>query len=411
MKRKFYIIINFLFLFIIILNTFSFGLSYLEIPVWNESNLSTEVSTLSSKKVITDKDLLSLESTSAILIEESTGNILYEKNPHEKLYPASTTKIMSILIIMDNIKEGKISFEDKVACSEEASNMGGSQIWLSTNETLTVHEMLKAICVVSANDCVYAMAEHIAGSEEAFVVLMNEKAKKLGMNNTTFKNCHGIDEKGHLTTAYDISLMARALITNHPEIKEYTTIWMDSLRNNESQLVNTNKLIRTYEGATGLKTGSTSLALYNLTASATRNNLSLISVILKAPSSEIRFKEAKLLLDFGFNKYTNKVLNNKDDFHSNIPISKGIKDSIDLIFEETTSVLIDKTNSNNIKSTININENISAPIYTNDILGKIDYKLNNNTISSVNLIANEDVPKKTFIKFTSELIKSYFNLL
>lgn len=411
MKRNLSIIINFIFLFILVFNNICFGLSYLEIPVWNESNLTTEVSSLSSKKILTDKDLLSLESTSAILIEESTGNILYEKNPHEKLYPASTTKIMSILIIMDSLKEGKISLEDKVSCSEAAAGMGGSQIWLSTNETLTVHEMLKAICVVSANDCVYAMAEHIAGSEEAFVVLMNEKAKKLGMNNTTFKNCHGIDEEGHLTTAYDISLMSRDLLKNHPEIKNYTSIWMDTLRNNESQLVNTNKLIRTYEGATGLKTGSTSLALYNLAASATKNNLSLISVILKAPSSEIRFKEAKLLLDFGFNKYINKNLNEKNQIHSTIPISKGIKNEITLMYEDASNVLIEKTKSNNIEEIITINNNISAPIFKNDVLGKIEYKLNNDIISSVNLIANEDIPKKTFFKFTKELLENYFELL
>ena len=190
---------------------------------------------------------------------------------------------MSVLLIMEQIEQGKLSLTDQINCSENASSMGGSQIWLDPRETLSVDEMLKAICVVSANDCVVAMAEHIAGSEESFVKMMNDKAKELGMNDTCFKNCHGIDEDGHVSSSYDISLMSRELLTKYPQVTKYTTIYMDSLRDGKSQLVNTNKLIRTYKGATGLKTGSTSLALYNLSASATRDDLSLIAVIMKAP--------------------------------------------------------------------------------------------------------------------------------
>lgn len=244
--------------------------------------------------------MLNLESGSAVLIEQNSGKVLYEHNMHEKLRPASVTKIMTILLIMEAIDSGRLSYDDQIPCSENASSMGGSQIWLDVKETLTVREMLKAICVVSANDCTVAMAEYLAGSEEAFVAQMNTKAKELGMNDTTFKNCHGIDADGHVTSSYDIALMSRELLTKHPDITEFTTIWMDTLRDGKSELVNTNKLIRNYKGATGLKTGSTSLALYNLSASATRDGLSLIAVIMKAPTTKIRFSEATRVIGLWF---------------------------------------------------------------------------------------------------------------
>ena len=213
---------------------------------------------------------LNLESGAAILIDQTSGQVLYEHNSHEQLRPASVTKVMTILLIMEALDNGDITLDTKIPCSQNAASMGGSQIWLDVREELSVDEMLKAICVVSANDCTVAMAEYLAGSQESFVEKMNAKAKELGMNDTTFKNCHGIDEDGHVTSANDISLMSRELLTKHPQITKYTTIWMDSLRDGKSGLVNTNKLIRNYKGATGLKTGSTSLALYNLSASATR---------------------------------------------------------------------------------------------------------------------------------------------
>ena len=216
--------------------------------VW--SNFSSTITTNiqpTDNTINTSTNSLNLESGSAILIDQSTGQILYDHNIHEQLRPASVTKIMSILLIMEALDNGNLSLTDKIPCSENATSMGGSQIWLDTKETLTVDEMLKAICVVSANDCTVAMAEYIAGSESAFVDKMNARAKELGMNNTTFKNCHGIDEDGHLTTAYDISLMSRELLKNHPTITNYTTIWMDTLRDGQSELVNTNKLIRNYK--------------------------------------------------------------------------------------------------------------------------------------------------------------------
>lgn len=240
--------INIVFLIFIIFLNFGAVYGYFQIPIWDKDYGTTEVSAEA-----TAEDFLNIQSESAILIEQNSGTILYEKNSHTQLRPASVTKIMTILLIMEAIDNGELSMEDKISCSEKASNMGGSQIWLDTKEELTVQEMLKAICVVSANDCAVAMAEHLAGSEELFVKKMNEKAKELGMNDTTFKNCHGIDEDGHVTSSFDISLMSKELLTKHPSITKFTTIWMDSLRDGKSELVNTNKLIRTYTRCYGIK--------------------------------------------------------------------------------------------------------------------------------------------------------------
>ena len=336
--------------------------------VWSPS--STPVNSDSSSS-----DPLNLESESAVLIEQATGQVLYEHNMHEKLRPASVTKVMSILLIMEALDSGQISLTDQVPCSENASSMGGSQIWLDPRETLTVDDMLKAICVASANDCVVAMAEYIAGSEEAFVQRMNDKAKELGMNDTTFKNCHGLDEDGHLTSSYDIALMSRELLAKHPQVTKYTTIWTESLRDGKSEITNTNKLIKTYKGATGLKTGSTGLALYNLSASATRDNLSLIAVIMKAPSTKVRFAEAAKLLDYGFNNFTYKEFAKKGDLIQTIPINKGTKSSLDLILESDCGILIGKGKDSQVEQIINIDENISAPIKAGQKLGEIKFVL------------------------------------
>ena len=354
---------------------------------------------------------LNLESASAILIEQTTGQILYSHNIHEKLRPASVTKVMSMLLIMEAIDSGKISLTDSVPCSENAAAMGGSQIWLDPRETLTVDEMLKAICVASANDCVVAMAEYIAGSEEAFVQMMNNKAKELGMNDTTFKNCHGLDEDGHVTSSYDIALMSRELLNNHPSITKYTTIWTDSLRDGKSQLSNTNKLIKTYTGATGLKTGSTGLALYNLSASATRNNLSLIAVIMKAPSTKVRFSEAAKILDYGFNTFCFKEFGKKDTVVKTLNVNKGIKNSVDAIIEKTSGAIIEKGKENNIEENITLEENLSAPIKKGQKLGEISFNLNGNTLASVNIVAKEDVEKENMGNIIKKIIYKWVDLL
>ena len=345
------------------------------------------------------------------MIDEFSGNVLYSHNAHEKLRPASVTKVMSLLLIMEALDGGRISLTDSVPCSENAHSMGGSQIWLDTTECLSVNDMIKSMCVVSANDCTVAMAEFIAGSEESFVQMMNAKAKELGMNDTTFKNCHGIDEDGHETSAYDIALMSRELLKNHPKIKDYTTIWMDSIREGKSQLVNTNKLIRNYKGATGLKTGSTSLALYNLSASATRDDLSLIAVIMKAPSTKVRFSEATKLLDYGFANYSCKSFGKKDNIVTSASVNKGINPEVNLVLENDANILLKKESDSNIEQNLSLNENIQAPVHKGDILGKVTYTLNNEQLLEINLLANSDIEKNTLWNLTTNLYSKWFNLL
>lgn len=354
---------------------------------------------------------LSLNVGSAVLIEQNSGQVLYNQNMHEKLRPASVTKVMTILLIMEAIDSGKLSYTDKIPCSEKAAGMGGSQIWLDVREELTVDEMLKAICVVSANDCTVAMAEYLAGSEEAFVNQMNAKAKELGMNDTTFKNCHGIDEDGHVTSAYDIALMSRELLTKHPSITKYTTIYMDSLRDGKSSLVNTNKLVRNYKGATGLKTGSTSVALYNLSASATRNDLSLIAVIMKAPTSPIRFAEAQKLLDYGFNNFEYKKLANKNDLIKEISVDKGIENSVNAILENDSGVLIQKGQNKDIVQSVQLTDSINAPVYADQVLGNVTYSLNGNEIGKVNIVAEKSVGKNTAFNMIEHVFFNWLSLL
>lgn len=377
--------------------------TYLTIPTWAEDSIvetSGEVG----------ENFLDLSCESAILISQDTGEVLYEHNAHEKLRPASVTKVMTILLIMEEIDSGRLSYSDKISCSEKASSMGGSQIWLDTREELTVDEMLKAICVVSANDCTVAMAEHIAGSEEMFVNRMNERAKELGMNDTTFKNCHGIDEDGHETSSYDIALMSRELLRNHPSITKYTTIWMDSLRDGKSELVNTNKLIRNYQGATGLKTGSTSLALFNLSASATRDDLSLIAVIMRAPSTKERFSCARKLLDYGFSTFKYKKFAEKDVEVMNVPINKGVVSEVSVKYADTSGKIMNKKSEGNVEQEIIINDNVSAPIEAGQVLGKVEFRVDGEAVASVDLVAENDVAKLNIFTMGKRILKKWFYL-
>ncbi len=377
------------------------------------SSSPTSVSTVNAK--VSEKDetgnTLNLQSGSAILIEQTTGQVLYGYNVHEKLRPASVTKVMSILLIMEQIKLGKLDYTTKISCSKNAASMGGSQIWLDTSETLSVDEMLKAICVVSANDCVVAMAEHIAGTEEAFVELMNAKAKELGMNDTTFKNCHGLDEDGHVTSTYDIALMSKELLNKYPEITKYTTIYMDSLRDGKSSLVNTNKLVRNFNGCTGLKTGSTSQALFNVSASATRDDLSLIAVIMKGPTSAIRFEEAEKLLNYGFNNFEYRQLGTAKEKVKDINVEKGISKTLEIVFEKNVGVLIPKGQGSSISQTISLSDSMPAPILEGQTLGKITYTLGENKLLEVNLIAKEEVKKIDMITMACKIYENWFNLL
>lgn len=378
--------------------------------VWSDLSSPEAISTASvvGKK---EGNFLNLTCGGAVLMEQSTGTILYEHNSHEKLRPASVTKVMTILLIMEALDSGTISLDDKVSCSEEASKMGGSQIWLDTTETLTVNEMLKAICVVSANDCCVAMSEHIAGSQELFVEKMNARAKELGMNDTCFKNCHGLDEDGHVTSSYDIALMSRELMVNHPSITKYTTIWMDSLRDGKSQLVNTNKLLRNYEGCTGLKTGSTSTALFNLSATATRNNLSLIAVVMRGETSQVRFAEAKKLLDYGFSNFEYLEYGHKGDIAKNVLVNKGTSNSVEVVFESNAGSLIPKGQSSNIVTTISLPEIVNAPINKGDKLGEVIFTLNDETLGTINLVANSSVRKLNLGNMIAYVVEKWFTLL
>lgn len=380
--------------------------------VWsnNASSIMTNANEGEKQEEINSNNL-KLESASAILIEQTTGQVLYEHNPHEALRPASVTKVMSILLIMEALDSGKISLTDSIPCTENAASMGGSQIWLDPRESLTVEEMLKAICVASANDCVVAMAEYLGGSEEGFVQMMNDKAQNLGMKDTTFKNCHGLDEDGHVTSSYDIALMSKELLNNHPDITKYTTIWTDSLRDGKSELTNTNKLIRSYKGATGLKTGSTGLALYNLSASATRDDLSLIAVIMKAPSTKVRFAEAQKLLDYGFNTFSFKQFGKKDETVKTLTVTKGARSSVEAILSQNSGTLLEKGKDKKVEQNLTLEDNVSAPITSGQKLGEVSFVLDGQTLSTIDIVAKNDVERLNLFTMAKKVIYSWVDLL
>ena len=416
LKNKFiYITCIVLLCSFILFNTFAFAVSDATAYVWSNQSkkletAETSVGLNSSSATVTDNPL-ALDCGAACLIEQNSGLIIYDYNMHEKLRPASVTKIMSLLLIMEALDSGKIQLTDKIPCTEDAAKMGGSQIWLDVRETLTVEEMLKAICVVSANDCVVAMADYLDGSQDAFVKKMNQKAQELGMNDTTFKNCHGIDEDGHLTSAYDIAIMSRELLMNHPSITKYTTIWMDSLRDGKSSLVNTNKLVRNYNGCTGLKTGSTSIALYNLSASATRNNLSLIAVVLKAPTPAIRFSNAQKLLDYGFSNYSVTSFGKKGDVIKSVTIKKGTLSSVDAVLENDADILNYNGSSSDITQEIKLSDTLNAPILDGQKIGEVEFSMDGSVILTVNLVSNKTVNKLNFSSIFKLVFSKWFNLL
>ena len=396
-----------IFLISFIFQISSFASSY----IWSTLDLSMPTSsTLSNENIDDSSNPLNLDCDSAILIEQNSGQILYSYNCHNQLRPASVTKLMSILLIMEALENGKISYETKIPCSENAASMGGSQIWLDPTESLTVDEMLKAICIVSANDCVTAMAEYLGGTEENFVKMMNDKAKELGMNDTTYKNCHGIDEEGHVTSSYDISILSKELLNKYPEITKYTTIWNDTLRDGKSELVNTNKLVRYYNGCTGLKTGSTSLALFNLSASATRDNLALIAVIMKAPTSALRFKNASTLLDYGFDNFEYQNLLSSGDSIKTVNITKGTKSSLTAIAESNCGHVIPKGNTVNIEQIVNI-DNLSFPVKKSSIIGSVDFILDGEVIASSNLLSDSDIDKLGVFSMNKLVFKKWLYLL
>ena len=336
---------------------------------------------------------LGLNAKSAILMEESTGNILYESNPDERLPIASVTKVMTMLLIMEAVDSGKISLDDMVTVSENAMSYGGSTMFLETGEQLTVNDIKKCIAVASANDGCVAMAEHLAGSESAFADMMNEKAKELGMENTHFMNTNGLDEEDHYSSARDVAIMSRELM-KHETIFNYTSIWMDTLRGGKFQLANTNKLIRFYDGANGLKTGSTSKALCCLSAAANRNDMQLIAVVLGAPTSAERFASAKSLLDYGFANYAVNTQITAGDEVQKIAVEKGVDKEVGVVAGDSCSTLVKKGQEDNITKEIKIDETITAPIEAGQKIGTMTISRDSEVIADIDLNASSAVEKK-----------------
>lgn len=342
---------------------------------------------------------LGLTSKSALLMEEDTGTILYEQNSHEALPPASVTKVMTLLLIYEGERDGKFDWTDTVQVSEHAASMGGSQVFLEEGETQTAADMTKSIAIASANDAAVAMAEFLAGSEEAFVQKMNERAKELGMEDTNFVNACGLDTEGHVSSAYDIALMSRELMENFPEIKEYTTTWQDSIvhktRRGEETfgLTNTNKLIQWYDGATGLKTGSTGNALYCLSGTAERDGMGLIAVVMAAPDYKVRFREVMQLLDYGFANYAIEKGREKGYVMGEVPVEKGMTDTVEAVVAEEISVLVPKGKEAQWETRTELLPAVSAPVEAGTKVGELVYLRDGEEVGRVELTAGEDVAK------------------
>ncbi|HJI31609.1 MAG TPA: D-alanyl-D-alanine carboxypeptidase [Lachnospiraceae bacterium] len=350
-----------------------------------------------------------IEAPCAILTEASTGRVIYEKNADESLHPASITKIMTLLIIFDAVEDGSISPEDTVTVSEHAASMGGSQVFLEPGETQTVETMIKCIAIASANDACVAMAEHISGSEDAFVQSMNERAEALGMNNTHFVNCCGLDADGHMTTARDVAIMSRELITAHPAIHDYSCIWMDTIthvtRRGESEFVlnNTNKLLKQYEWATGLKTGSTSLAKFCLSATARRNDIELISVIMASPSGKTRVSDSIALLNYGYGICSLYHDNNMPSIDV-IPIKGGIKSDISVEYSSQMNYLFtNKYDASLIESHAEYLEDLEAPVQKGDVIGQLTYTYDGKFMDSIDIIASESIKKAGYGDYINSL--------
>ncbi len=383
----------------------------------------TEQTTSDSKKDVSEdmtaNPNLNIESASAVLIEGSTGSILYEKNKDEQRFPASITKIMTLVLIFEALDSGKIALTDKVTVSEHAASMGGSQVYLEPNESQTVENMIKCITIASANDACVAMAEFIGGSETEFVAMMNKKAAELNMKNTKFMNCCGLDdtiaEGSHYSSAYDIALMSRELITKHPEISKYSTTWMDSIihvtKKGETEfgLTNTNKLVRTYTGITGLKTGSTSKAKYCLSATAKRNDMDLIAVVMAAPEPKQRFAEAASMLDYGFANCSMYHDDNKDVVIKPVKVKRGKQEKIQPCVRKPYAYLLLKgKTADKITKKPMLKESIIAPVKQGEPIGEMVYSYDGQKIGSVPIVAAEDVNEAKFIDFLAKASKKFF---
>ncbi len=350
---------------------------------------------------------LTIPVPSAVLMEKTTGELIYEKDSHTKRAPASVTKIMTLLLVMEEIEAGRLTENDIVTCSSHAASMGGSQIWLEEGETMTVSEMLKAVCVVSANDCAVALAEHLAGSEESFVQRMNARAAELGMVDTHFVDCTGLTkDPAHLTTAYDIALMSRELL-KHDKIKEYTTIWMDKLRNGESELVNTNRLVRFYKGITGLKTGFTPEAMYCLSATAQRDGTEYIAVVMHGATSDERFESAKTLLNFAFANYALCPLRSPKPLPP-VLVALGTAESVQPVYGGEEGLLMEKSKLGELNYEFNLPDSLEAPIVEGEALGEMIVYSNGTELARVPLLAGGEVKKLTVFGLYGKMLSRLF---
>lgn len=345
---------------------------------------------------------LALPVASAVLMEASTGKILYAYNEDEARPPASVTKIMTLLLVLEAIDSGKIALDDVVVCSATASQIGGSQIWLEPGEEFTVHELLKATAIASANDAATQLAEYVAGSVEAFVDQMNQRAKELGMEHTNFVNPTGLDADGHVISAEDIAIMSRELI-KHDLIFQYSTVWTDTLRNGASQLTNTNKLLKTYSGITGLKTGTTNQAGYCLSATANRDGMELIAVVMGSPSGEERFDAAKKLLDYGYNNYALFTPQVQDDFPTTISVEGGVVCSTGLDYSQLSSIVTEKKSDANISYELNLPESVAAPLEKGQEIGTVIVMDSGTKLGEFPIKCNEDVAAMTFLEAIRKL--------
>ena len=347
---------------------------------------------------------LPVQAEAALLMEKETGQVLYAKNEHQALEPASVTKVMTLLLVMEAIDRGTLAYDDVVTVSDYAASMGGSQIFLSPGEQITVEDLLKGVCVSSGNDAAVALAEKMAGVTELFVEQMNTRAKELGMTDTHFVNCTGLPAEGHVTSAWDIALMSRELIEKHPDIRRYTTIWMDTLRDGTFQLANTNKLIRFYDGATGLKTGSTDSAKYCLSATAERDGMELIAVILKGKTSPERFADAQTLLNYGFATYALKNVV-PDTPLPPVPVTLGTQATVQPVLGEENQLLLEKAKTGELSQSVTLESSVQAPVAVGDRLGTLTVTSEGEVLAELPLLAGEEVPRITFRQMLPRVLR------
>lgn len=376
---------------------------------FNSNDLTEPILFEATETVASVGTKLEIPAKSCILMEVESGEILYESESHMKLPPASITKVMALLLVMEALDSGQLTLSTVLSASEHACSMGGSQIWLEPNEQMSVDDLLKAAVIGSANDATVVLGEALAGSEEGFVAMMNERAKQLGLEDTIFINCTGLDAEGHLTSAHDIAVMSRELI-KHDEIKKYSTVWMDSLRDGKSELVNTNKLVRFYEGCTGLKTGTTSGAGACLSATAERNGLKLVAVVMGAANSNDRFNGARKLLDYGFANYTNIEVTAPEEELQPIKVEGGTANSVMPQCNESKGFLIEKSKAKTLTFETELAETLKAPVTEGQQIGVTRVFVDGNEVGTVKIVAKTEIEEITFGYFFKLLLKNIFSV-